>query len=64
MQVCASFDSSVHFSNLFQGLGKIKYSYKTNVKPDVVPSVTSIPRRVSLPLMIAAKKELDDMQGE
>ncbi|XP_054267309.1 uncharacterized protein K02A2.6-like [Macrosteles quadrilineatus] len=50
-----------NFPDLFSGLGKMKGSYKIELKNDAKPYAISVPRRIPVPLWEKTKKEIENM---
>ena len=50
------------FPRVFKGLGRLKDSYKIEVKKDATPFALTTPRRVPIPLLPKVKEELQRME--
>ena len=50
------------FPLVFKGLGRLKDSYKIEVKKDATPFALTTPRRVPIPLLPKVKEELQRME--
>ena len=66
VRVGAKFDGDMSpvqlFPQLFQGLGKLEGKYEIKLRPNSMPFVISVPRRVAVPLMGKVCGELERME--
>ncbi|XP_075535080.1 uncharacterized protein LOC142570595 [Dermacentor variabilis] len=50
-------------AQLFNGLGTLKDKYNIRLKPDALPFSLSVPRRIPIPLLEIARRELDKLES-